>query len=237
MRVVTSIGTDQKGCTFHMYQLLKEHMRAQYQGTLEFREYSLRSSAPHFCVGCKRCFTTGENSCPHHAVHGPIWEDALRVDLLIFIYPMYVMRVPGALKALLDHWGVHWLSHRPAPGLFSQKALIITQGIGAPWRGAVKDVHNALTWMGMSDLKGRDFRLIDGVVWEELPGKRRQLIGEKLRSLAQWAVLPARRGRSLRVRLLFGICRALQRGLLKKAPNSPSLDTQYWLERGWIKKP
>lgn len=236
MKIVALIGTDQKGCTYHMYLQLKQYMQTLATETLEFVEYPLPSSAPHFCIGCKSCFNHGEDTCPHHTTIMPIWEEVLQAQLLIFIYPMYVMRVPGALKALLDHWGVHWLSHRPAPEMFVKKALVITQGIGAPYKGALKDVTNALTWMGVSDIHSAGFRLMEGVVWDQLSITRREKFSKKLYGLAVKALQPVRKRRNLKVRVFFAMCQSLQSKLYKKDPQNLFLDTKYWLQQGWIKR-
>jgi multimeric flavodoxin WrbA len=41
------------------------------------------------------------------------------VDLIVFAYPVYALRAPGQVKALLDHFAVHWMVHRPKSEMFS----------------------------------------------------------------------------------------------------------------------
>lgn len=112
------------------------------------------------------------------------------------------MRVPGHLKSLLDHFGVHWFSHRPEPKIFDKKALVITQGIGASCGGALKDVRNCLEWYGISDILTLGIRLVEGVIWDELSDKMRSEITTKINNIAQKAFRPTRRKALLKYVLL-----------------------------------
>lgn len=233
MKVTIILGTDVKGCTYEMKELLKHQLSHVHQDVV-YTEFSLPSASPHFCAGCKNCFIKGEWTCPHAASIQPIWSALKECDLLVFIYPQYVMRVPGQLKALLDHFGVYWASHRPEPILREKKALIITQGIGAPTGGAIKDACNCLRWMGVSDIRSLGLRLIEGVDWSTLPDRRKQIIEKKLTNLAKKTLRPLRRNHPLTL-FWFKMCRQMQRDLVKRgAPFS--LDTQYWIDRGLLQK-
>lgn len=233
MRYAILIGTDYRGCTFEMKQILKLQI-TQLDSSASFVEHYFPSEAPSYCIGCKRCFHDGEAYCPHRQEVQPIWEDLKACDVMILIYPTYVMREPGHLKALFDHLGVYWFSHRPEPLVFQKKAILITQSIGAPTRGALKGLANALTWMGVPEIHRVGLKLMEGVVWHELSEKRRKKIEQGLQKMAHQAVRPPighLRGTS---KLYFKMCRALQHKLLKEHPDAPSLDTQYWLHQGWI---
>ena len=120
------------------------------------------------------------------------------------------MRVPGQLKALLDHWGCYWITHRPDPKLAHKRFLVVTQGIGAPCRGALRDVMNALTWMGVSDIRTLGLKLMEGIVWSEISERRRNSFTSQLHKLAHRAVKdPPIKRCSLKVRLIFGMIRGL----------------------------
>ena len=58
------------------------------------------------------------------------------------------MGLPGQLKALLDHFGCHWIAHRPKKAMFTKTAIVLTQSIGAPNKAAQKDVTTCLNRKG-----------------------------------------------------------------------------------------
>lgn len=214
-----------------MKELLKTQLSSIHVG-IEFVEFALPSSSPYFCIGCKSCFLRGEETCPHYASIEPIWSSFVSSDLLIFIFPMYVMRVPGHLKSLLDHFGCRWASHRPEPRMREKRALIITQGIGAPTKYAISDVSTSLRWWGVSDIRSLGIRLLEGVKWSDLSSKKRDEISNKLNRLAHSTTKKLRR-HHLKTHFYFSLCRAMQRGMIKKGPPY-SLDTQYWMDKGLL---
>lgn len=227
MKTTIITGTPQKGCTYAMKELLKEQLSTLHP-KIAFDEYILPNAAPHFCVGCKNCFVHGEETCPHYASVAPIWASFLESDLLVFIFPMYVMRVPGQLKALLDHFGYHWASHRPDPRMREKRALIVTQGIGAPTKYAISDVETSLRWWGVSDVRSLGIKLMEGIIWDELSAKKIDEIKQKLGRLSGSTNKPLRRNH-LKPRIFFKICQAMQRKMMKKG-EPYSLDIQYWID-------
>lgn len=231
MKITVVNGTEIKGCTYHIKEIFLEVLR---NGN-EITEFYLPRDLPHFCCGCKICFFEDERNCPHAEYTMPIWNAVLAADLLIFAYPMYVMRAPGQMKALLDHFGCHWMVHRPDKRMFEKRAVILTQSIGAPNGAAQKDVATSLSWWGVSDIRKLGFGLMEGVIWDELSDRRRKSIEEKVKNLAvNYQVLkPVRK--SLKVRGLFAISKALHKNTLKNE-EIPSADNQHWIDNGWIRK-
>lgn len=233
MKCLVITGTQQKGCTYHLKEIFLEELKAD-----QVVEFTLPKDGPAYCLGCKRCFLESEDLCPHADKVGPIWQAILAADLIVFAYPVYVLRAPGHVKSLLDHLGVHWLVHRPDPRMFSKRVAIITQSIGGPNKEAQKDVETSLRWMGVPEVRRIGFGLREGVVWEELSPKRRQTFAKKLRAFARYyhdsdPVKP-----TLRVRFGFGMGKRMQKQVIKKTPEGKALsvDAQYWLDHGWIKK-
>lgn len=230
MKVVVINGTEIKGCTFHIKEAFLSELREH-----EVTEFYLPKDAPHFCSGCKTCFFKSEELCPHAKEIMPIWNAILAADLLVFAYPVYVLRAPGQVKALLDHFACHWMVHRPDPAMLQKRAVILTQSIGASNRAAQKDVATSLTWLGVSHIKKLGFGLMEGVVWNELSQKRRQSIEEKAKGLAQRYQSPQKVRKSLKVKGLFAFCQMMHQKLIR-GEQAPSADNQYWLEHGWIKR-
>lgn len=232
MHAVVITGTDVRGCTYHIKEIFLEALKAD-----RVTEFTLPSQAPPYCLGCKRCFTDSESKCPHAHRVQPIWDAMLHADLLVFAYPVYVMRAPGHVKALLDHLGVHWFAHRPDPRMFHKRAVILTQSIGAPNGAAQKDVKTALTWMGVPSVDTLGFGLMEGVVWEALSEERRHKIAKKLRGLALKISVKDDKPRwNLKNHLFFKMCRSMQGSLRKKLKpgERPSADLQHWIDHGWV---
>ena len=74
-----------------------------------------------------------------------------------------------------------------------------------------------------------------GVVWEELPAKRRAKLARKIQRLSEkFARMdysrPARIGFAVKTKFLF--CRAMQKSLYEKDPEY--LDAKYWAQQGWL---
>ena len=68
MKLVVITGTDLKGCTYR----LKEAFLEPPRGDHDIVEFSLPRDAPPYCTGCKRCFNTTMEDCPHFETTGPI---------------------------------------------------------------------------------------------------------------------------------------------------------------------
>jgi NAD(P)H-dependent FMN reductase len=229
LNIVVINGTEIKGCTYQIKEVFLSVLRDGNKIT----EFYLPKDLPHFCKGCKICFLKDENLCPHAEYTMPIWNTILMADLLVFTAPVYALRVPAQMKALLDHFCCHWMVHRPDKAMFSKRAVILTNSIGAPNSSAQKDIATSLNWMGISDIRRLGFGLMEGVIWSELSDKRRNKIKCKTAALAKKYVAYKPGCKGLKVRVLFLICKMMHRGLLKKE-KSPSADNQHWINNGWI---
>ena len=181
MNIVSINGTEVKGCTYHIKNKFLDKLREGNQIT----EFYLPKDCPCFCCGCKTCFLIDENKCPHAEFTIPIWKAIIDADLLVFAYPVYVLRAPGQIKSLLDHFGVHWMVHRPKEEMFLKKAVILTQSVGAPNGSAQNDVATSLSWLGISDIKKLGFGLMEHVIWEKLSERRKKIIETKTIKLAR----------------------------------------------------
>ena len=125
MKIVVINGTEIKGCT---YQIKEAFLSVLREGN-EITEFYLPKDLPHFCNGCKTCFFKDENLCPHEAYTMPIWNAILKADLLVFSAPVYALRVPAQMKALLDHFCCHWMVHRPDKVMFTKQIALVHQTV------------------------------------------------------------------------------------------------------------
>ncbi len=159
-------------------------------------------------------------------------------DLLVFVYPVYALRAPAAIKSLLDHFCVHWIVHRPKKEMFLKRAAILTNSIGAPNGAAQKDVATSLSWMGVSDIRKLGFCLMEGVLWEELSPERREKMKRRTERFARGCAKRLKKSWSLKIKAFFAMSRRmLQSGYRKDLAGgkTPFLDNQYWAAEGWIK--
>jgi len=231
MNIVVINGTEVKGCTYQIKEFFLEPLRAAHSIT----EFYLPKDCPQFCCGCKTCFFKSERLCPHAKYTMPIWDAMLAADLLVFAYPVYVLRAPAQMKSLLDHYACHWMVHRPDKRMFTKRALILTQSIGAPNGSAQKDVATSLSWLGVPAIKKLGFGLMEGVIWKELSERRRESIERRVKHLAAKYSVYKRAHKSLKVKGLFEICKILHKKIMKNE-GTPSADNQHWIDNGWIKK-
>ena len=231
MKIVVFNGTEVKGCTYH----IKETFLSALREKNEITEFYFPKDLPHFCLGCKTCFFKDENLCPHAEYTMPLWNAVLAADLLVFVYPVYALRVPAQLKALLDHFCVHWMAHRPDKRMFTKRAAILTDSIGAPNGPAQKDVATSLHWLGVSSVYRLGFGLMEGVDWQKLSEKRRKKIEGKTIRFAQKFV-PYKSGhKDIRFRIRFEMCRWIHKAVLK-GEQTPSADNRHWIDNGWIRR-
>ena len=225
MKITVITGTEVKGCTYHIKEAFLEVLR---EGS-SLTEFVLPRDLPHFCTGCKTCFVKGEELCPHAACVQPIWDAILAADLIVLASPVYALRAPGQMKALLPLCPLDG-----APAGCSGKGSDLTNAIGPVQRQAQKDMATSLLWLGVSDVKKLGIALVEDAFWTKLSPQKRQAIHSKVQKLAARykANTPARQG--IKVKALFALNRLMHQNTARKE-NPLSADNQYWLERGWIK--
>ena len=230
MNIVVINGTPVQGVTYHMKEMFLEYMGNGNEIT-EFYPNDL----PPFCVGCKNCFLRGEEKCPHAKAMKPIWNAFLIADLLVFAYPVYALRAPASVKSLLDHFCVHWMVHRPDPKMFEKTAVILTNSVGAPNGSAQKDVKTSMSWMGVSKVYTCGAGMMGDIFWNQISAGHRKMLEAKTKKLARKATLvQPRKRKSPKVSILFSVCKKMHQGVLN-SESEPSLDNQFFIDKGWIK--
>ncbi|CDZ75621.1 hypothetical protein ING2D1G_1484 [Peptoniphilus sp. ING2-D1G] len=224
-------GTQQRGCTFNLKEIFLDELKPD-----SLTEFYLPKDAPNYCTGCKLCFLKDESLCPHYDKTFPLWNAMLNADLIVFAYPVYVLRAPGHIKSLLDHLAVHWMVHRPDPAMFNKRAAIITQSIGAPNGAAQRDVKTSLNLLGISSVKTIGFGMMEGVIWDEISLSRRESFETKIRKFAGEFKNLKPAEMNLKIKFYFQMAKMIHSGLIRKVPEKEALsaDGQYWVDQGWI---
>lgn len=232
MKITVVNGTSLRGITYK----LKEYFLDNFRENAEITEFFLPKDCPDFCAGCKTCFLHDENKCKDREYVEKIEKAMQEADLLVFASPSYVFHTTGAMKTMLDHFGYRWIPHRPLKEMFSKRAVIITQCLGAGGKSAAKDIKDSLSWWGVSDIKTLSFKLMSDVLWDKIPEKRRNAIKASIDSCAKktLAALPNKPRVKLSTKCKFFIVRAMQTSLGKKDPEYT--DFKYWKSNGWLDK-
>lgn len=231
MKITVINGTEKHGVTYR----LKEIFLGRFRKKAEITEFYLPKDCPSFCSGCVSCILKGEHTCKDSEYIQKIAASLLESDLIVMTSPAYVMHTTGSMKALLDHFAYLWMPHRPAPEIFTKRAVIITQCLGAGAKSTAKDIKHSLSWWGISKITVFTGRLVEDIVWEKLTEKKRSELTEKMNRLSQKLLSinyekPSRVNAITRIKFLF--CRMMQKSLHKNDPQY--LDGKYWAEQGWL---
>lgn len=231
MKIVVINGTEKKGVTFK----LKEIFLQPFASKAEIVEFYLPKDCPSFCAGCTTCFVKGEDKCRNAQHSKPIREAIENADLLVFTTPAYVMHTTGAMKSFLDHMAFRWLPHRPHPAMFSKRAVIISQCLGAGAKSAAKDIKDSLSWWGISKIEIFITNLMSDISWDKLPHKKQIKITKKITRLSnKFAKINYKKPAhtTFKTKIKFYMCRIIQKSIYKKRVES--LDCKYWQEQGWL---
>ncbi len=231
MKITVINGTEKHGVTYR----LKEMFLSEFKDEADITEYYLPRDCPSFCMGCTGCISKGEETCKDSDKIRIIEKSLLEADLIVMTSPAYVFHATGAMKSFLDHFAYRWMPHRPAPEMFSKRAVILTQCLGAGAKSAAKDIRHSLSWWGISKISTFTGALMGDVVWDKLSEKKQTELTKKVKKLARKHARinyakPART--NLMTKIKFSFCRVLQKSLHKADPEY--LDGQYWAQQGWL---
>ncbi len=231
MKITVINGTNKHGVTYQF----KEIFLSEFAHMADITEYYLPKDCPDFCIGCTTCMLKGENLCKNADKISVIEKSLLDADLIVMTSPAYVFHATGAMKAFLDHFAYRWMPHRPAPEMFTKRAVILTQCLGAGAKSAAKDIKDSLSWWGISEIGVFTAALMEDIVWDKLSAKKRTALTEKVKKLSRkFARInytkPART--NLTTKIKFSFCRVLQKSLHKANPEY--LDSKYWAQQGWL---
>ncbi len=235
MNILIINGTQRKGSTYHIIHQILDKLDPKIDKTVT--EFFLPKDMPHFCVGCYNCIYKGEEKCPHALSVDPIRQAMKAADLIVIGSPVYAFDVSGQLKALFDHFGYQWMSHRPEASMFRTLGLSVVTGAGAGMKPTSKTILTNLRWWGIK----QSFSFTHAVMassYGDISPKILKQIDRKTSTVARSlskALLSQSRQPKLITRLLFKIM-----GLSKKGhPEWNELDHAYWKESGFLdgKKP
>lgn len=140
MKYVIINGSPRKKNTWKVVEQVKKNLDG------EFEEVQLIKEKIAICNGCFKCFTDGEEKCPHHDRVSQIMEKIDEADGIIITSPVYALNVSGLLKNFIDHTA--YLYHRPKH--FTKKALVIVTTAGAAHKKVANYMDETLRHWGVN---------------------------------------------------------------------------------------
>lgn len=228
MNIVVVYGTEHKGSTYNIVNLLLKNLCKDKE---EITEFYLPKDMPYFCKGCFLCFGKGENFCPHEVNVTPIKTAMEKADIIILASPVYVWHVTGQMKAFLDHFAFQFMVHRPNKAMFKKTAIALTTAAGGGMKSTIKDMTVSLTHWGVGKIftYGKAVAASD---WEGVSDKKKEQIEKDINKLSAKIINRYKNvNPSIKVKSLFYMMRFIH----KKFSFSPT-DTKYWEEQGWLDK-
>ena len=229
MKIVMLNGQNHKGSTYHIGRSIIDKI----EGDNEVTEFFFPRDLDHFCLGCYRCIEDF-TACPCYGEKKAILEAVDEADILVFTTPTYCLHLSAPLKAFFDLTFDMWMAHRPWGSMFRKKAVIVSTSAGASTKGAIRDVQDALVYMGVPEIIPYGMA-VQAMNWQGVSDKKKAKIEKDAARIAKKLSTGTRPTVGIRTRFLFMLMGMLQ----KKGWNSSPVETAYWKERGWLdgKKP
>ncbi len=229
MKIVMLNGQNHRGSSYHMGRAIIDRI----EGEKEVTEFFFPRDLNHFCLGCYKCIED-VTACPYYGEKKVILEAIDRADLLVVTTPTYCMHVSAPLKAFIDLTFDLWMAHRPMPSMFTKRALIVSAAAGAGTGSAMKDVQDALFYMGVPKIVKYGLA-VQAMNWQGVSEKKKAKIDRDAARIAKQLSTSKAPAAGIKTRFMFRIMGMLQR----KGRNSSPVETAYWRERGWLdgKKP
>lgn len=229
MRIVMLNGQNHRGSSYHIGRAVIDRI----EGNKEVTEFFFPKDLDHFCLGCYRCIEDAA-ACPYYEEKKVILDAMDGADLLVVTTPTYCMHVSAPLKAFIDLTFDLWMSHRPMASMFTKRALIVSTAAGTGTGPAMKDVQDALVYMGVPKIVKYGLS-VQAMNWEGVDHKKKAKIERDAARIAKQLSTDKAPAVGIRTRFLFRMMGMLQ----KKGWNSSPVETAYWKEKGWLdgKKP
>ena len=229
MKIVMLNGQNHRGSSYHIGRAVIDRI----EGNKEVTEFFFPKDLDHFCLGCYRCIEDAA-ACPFYEEKKVILDAIDGADLLVVTTPTYCMHVSAPLKAFIDLTFDLWMSHRPMASMFTKRALIVSTAAGTGTGSAMKDVQDALVYMGVPKIVKYGLS-VQAMNWEGVDRKKKAKIERDAARIAKQLSTDKAPAVGIRTRFLFRMMGMLQ----KKGWNSSPVETAYWKEKGWLdgKKP
>lgn len=226
MKIVMLNGQNHKGSTYHIGRMIADKISKES----EITEFFFPGDMNHFCIGCYKCITNRE-ACPCYDEKKVILEAIDAADILIITTPTYCMHVSAPLKSFIDVTFDYWMSHRPAKSMFSKRAVIVSTSAGASPKAAMKDVADALFYLGVPSIIKYGIP-VQAMNWDGVKADKRRKIEKATTKIAKKLRNTKKPHVGIKTRFIFKMMQMMQ----KAGWNSDPIETTYWEQQGWLGK-
>ena len=224
MKIVMLNGQNHKGSTYHIGRMIADKIA----GDNEIREFFFPRDLNHFCMGCYQCIEN-EKAC-HYYVEKKVILDAIEeADLLIVTTPTYCMHVSAPLKSFIDLSFDYWMSHRPRKSMFTKRAVIVSTSAGSSPKSAMKDVEDALFYMGVPSITKYGVA-VQAMNWDGIKASKKEKIDKDTTRIAQKMNNVEKPRVGIKTRFVFNMMRMMQ----KNGWGSSPVEKVYWEQNGWL---
>ncbi len=224
MRKVTAfVGSARKMATYNATVQFLANLEALDEVECEIVVLSDYALKP--CLGCKLCFTKGEEFCPLKDDRDVLMEKIMASDGVVFASPNYSFQVSAIMKLFLDRFG--YAFHRPC---YFGKAFtsIVSQGFAGGDK-IVKYLDLIGSGLGFNTAKGT---CVPGI--EPLTEKDQRKTSRAVEELSKrfYTVLanPAYPVPTLFKLMIF----RMGRSTVKRLLDDNSRDYTYYADKGWL---
>jgi len=222
-RVTAFVGSARKKHTHEAVSQLLDHLSRLED--IEYEIVNLGDYRIELCLGCKLCFETGEETCPHKDDRDALIDMIAASDGVVFASPSYMFQVSALMKALIDR--LAFVGHRPR---FFGKTFtsVVTQGLFGGGK-IVKYLDFVGACLGFRTVRGACITALEPMTEHEARkiDKTLSKLSERFRRSLMGQENPAP---SLMMLAGFRMGRASMRANL----DSTSLDYRYYDENGWF---
>ena len=220
MKIVMLNGQNHKGSSYHVGRSIVDKIK----GENEVTEFFFPKDLNHFCMGCYQCIED-VTKCPCYDEKKVIIDAIDAADIIVVTTPTYCMHVSAPLKAFLDLTFDMWMVHRPMESMFTKKSVIVSTSAGSSPKTAMKDVQDALFYMGVPKIMN----------WQGVSEKKKEQIEKDAERIARKLSTGKKPAVGIKTRFMFKIMGMLH----KKGWDSSPVEAEYWKEKGWLdgKKP
>lgn len=224
MKILMLNGQNHKGSTYHIGRSIADKI----SGENEITEFFFPRDLNHFCTGCYQCIED-RAACPYDPEKEKIIRAMDAADILIVTTPTYCLHMSAPLKAFFDLTFDLWMAHRPMRSMFRKSAVIVSTSAGSSPKSAMKDVEDALFYMGVPRILQYGIA-VQAMNWDQVVESKKEIIDRKTTVIARKLSRAGKPSAGIKTRLLF-----MAMGMLhRKGWNSSPVETEYWREKGWL---
>lgn len=224
MKIVMLNGQNHKGSTYHIGRMIADKI----SGDNEIKEFFFPRDLNHFCAGCYKCIED-DSACPYYEEKKVILDAIEEADVLIVTTPTYCMHVSAPLKSFIDMTFDYWMAHRPRKAMFSKRAVIVSTSAGASPKSAMKDVEDALFYMGVPSITKYGLA-VQAMNWDGINASKKEKIDRDTTKLARKLSTQKKPHVGIKTRFIFNMMGMMQ----KKGWGSSPVEKVYWEQNGWL---